>query len=60
MNMVKDIIMEPGRTFQEFSLLTGLTKEGCKPSDVSLETKLLDNLPLKISLIKLRMKLLDA
>ncbi len=45
--MVKQIINEPGRTFQEYSLLTGLTKLGCEIPAISLETKLTDKLKLK-------------
>ncbi|HSU72757.1 MAG TPA: IMP dehydrogenase [Candidatus Binatia bacterium] len=49
--MAKHIIREPGRTYQEFSLLTGLTKRDCSITTVGLETKLHDNLVLKIPLV---------
>ncbi len=38
--MAKSVIMKPGRTFQEFSLLPGLTRSDCTIADVGLETRL--------------------
>ncbi|MBW2985362.1 IMP dehydrogenase [Candidatus Woesearchaeota archaeon] len=41
--MAKKIITEePGRTFNEFSLLTGYTKKDCRLRDIRLETMLSD------------------
>lgn len=53
--MVKKIILEPGRTFQEFSLLTGLTKKNCIIPNISLETRLAENLKLKIPMLSAAM-----
>jgi len=49
--MAKDIIYEPGRTFGEFSLLTGYTSKECSPQNINLNTRLYDNQFLKIPLI---------
>ena len=38
--MVKQIVREPGRTFSEFSLLTGLTPADCTLPNISLATDL--------------------
>ncbi|VVB81020.1 Inosine-5'-monophosphate dehydrogenase [uncultured archaeon] len=38
--MAKQIILEPGRTFQEFSLLPGFTKSDCTITNINLEAKL--------------------
>lgn len=53
--MVKKINWEPGRTFNEFSLLTDLTTEECSLANVSLETSLSDNLKLKIPFLSAAM-----
>lgn len=53
--MVKEIILNPGRTFSEFSLLpNGLTTEECSINRVSLETNLA-GIQLKIPLISAAM-----
>ncbi len=46
--MVKVINWKPGRTFNEFSLLTDLTTENTTLDNISLKTKLGKNLTLKI------------
>ncbi len=53
--MVKKIISKPGRTFNEFSLLTGYTDEGCNIHTVDLNTKLSDNLVLGIPFLSAAM-----
>ncbi|MFT4297605.1 MAG: IMP dehydrogenase [Candidatus Woesearchaeota archaeon] len=53
--MVKRIIWEPGRTFSEFSLLTGYTGKDCKITDVDLTTRLSVNLTLKYPLMSAAM-----
>lgn len=53
--MAKEIILAPGRTFQEFSLLPGLTKKDCTITNISLETKLAKNLVLGIPLLSAAM-----
>jgi len=53
--MAKKVILEPGRTFSEFSLLTGRTKRKGKMSDVSLETGLAEHLVLKLPLLSAAM-----
>ena len=50
--MVKQIVREPGRTFSEFSLLTGLTPVDCTLPNISLATDLAG--------LKLRLPLLSA
>lgn len=52
--MVKRIIYEPGRTFNEFCLLPGYTKKDCTIQNISLETKLA-GLELKIPLLSAAM-----
>ena len=49
------ILPELGRTFGEYSLLTGYTDENCKIPNISLETKLSDTLCLKIPLLSAAM-----
>jgi len=49
--MAKKIIYESGRTFNEFSLLTGHTGKECVPQNITLRTKLADNISLKVPLI---------
>lgn len=44
--MAKNIILEPARTFGEFSLLPGYTHKDCDIHSVSLETTLAENLVL--------------
>lgn len=53
--MAKRIILEPGRTFSEFCLLTGHTKRHGTISDVTLQTKLSENLTLKLPLLSAAM-----
>jgi len=53
--MPKTINLEPGRTFSEFCLLTGHTKRHGKISDVTLETRLADQLTLKLPLLSAAM-----
>lgn len=54
--MAKEIIIDPpGFTFQEFSLLTGLTKKDCTITNINLETKLADSLVLKIPMLSAAM-----
>lgn len=54
--MAKEIIIDPpGFTFQEFSLLTGLTKKDCTITNINLETRLADNLVLKIPVLSAAM-----
>jgi len=53
--MANKIILEPGRTFSEFSLLTGYTKHSCTITDVTLQTKLAKNLTLKLPLLSAAM-----
>lgn len=53
--MAKEIILKPGRTFGEFSLLTSYTDKDCNINNVSLETKLADNLTLGIPLLSAAM-----
>ncbi len=50
--MVKQIVREPGRTFGEFSLLTGLTSTDCTLPNISLATDLAG--------LKLQLPLLSA
>ena len=50
--MVKQIVREPGRTFGEFSLLTGLTPTDCTLPNISLATDLAG--------LKLQLPLLSA
>ena len=50
--MVKQIVREPGRTFSEFSLLTGLTPADCTLPNISLGTDLAG--------LRLRLPLLSA
>jgi IMP dehydrogenase len=49
--MAKRIILEPGRTFSEFCLLTGHTGLHGTISDVTLQTKLAEHLTLKLPLL---------
>ena len=53
--MAKRIILQPGRTFREFCLLTGRTKRHGTISDVTLQTKLTDHLTLKLPLLSAAM-----
>ena len=53
--MAKNIIFKQGRTFGEFSLLTGFTPADCKITDIGLETKLAENLCLHIPLLSAAM-----
>ncbi len=53
--MAKKIILEPGRTFGEFSLLTGHTQRDCTLTDVTLRTTLSQNLTLKLPLLSAAM-----
>jgi IMP dehydrogenase len=53
--MAKKIILEPGRTFSEFSLLTGHTGRNCKLTDVTLQTSLTEKLMLKLPLLSAAM-----
>ena len=53
--MAARIITKPGRTFQEFSLLPGLTTKDCTIANVSLETRLADSLLLGIPLLSAAM-----
>ncbi len=53
--MVKKINWAPGRTFSEFSLLTGYTPKDCRISDIDLTTKLADGLNLKYPLMSAAM-----
>jgi len=53
--MAKKVILEPGRTFSEFSLLTGRTKQEGRISDVSLQTELAGNLTLRLPLLSAAM-----
>lgn len=54
--MVGRIIWEPGRTFDEFILLPdGETKKDCTIPSISLETRLTDNLVLKIPFLSAAM-----
>lgn len=52
--MAKQIILEPGRTFQEFSLLTGFTRKDCVITNINLETKL-GGLGLRVPLLSAAM-----
>jgi IMP dehydrogenase len=55
--MVKDIILNPpGLTFSQFSLLTDYSSRDCKIQDVSLETKLAENLSLRIPFLSAAMR----
>lgn len=53
--MAKRVNTEPGRTFQEFSLLPGYTKKNCVIPNISLATWLAPNLALKIPLLSAAM-----
>ncbi|MBC8500545.1 MAG: IMP dehydrogenase [Nanoarchaeota archaeon] len=53
--ITKKIILEPGRTFGEFSLLPGYTGKDCDIHTVSLETKLADDLVLGIPFLSAAM-----
>ncbi len=53
--MAKKIILEPGRTFSEFCLLTGHTGRHCTISDVTLETRLTGHLTLQLPLLSAAM-----
>jgi IMP dehydrogenase len=54
--MAKEIIIDPpGFTFQEFSLLTGLTKKDCTITNISLETRLAESLILRIPMLSAAM-----
>jgi len=53
--VVKDIIWEPGRTFGEFSLLTGYTPKNCLISDISLGTDLTGGLELRLPFLSAAM-----
>lgn len=53
--MAKKIILEPGRTFSEFSLLTGHSGRDCKLTDVTLQTSLTERLMLKLPLLSAAM-----
>lgn len=53
--MVRHIFSEPGRTFSEFSLLTGLTTKECRIPRVSLATTLAEDLTLKIPFLSAAM-----
>ncbi|WP_126200897.1 IMP dehydrogenase, partial [Thermus scotoductus] len=53
--MVNKIIFEPGKTFSEFCLLTGHTREGCDIHSISLKTKLADNLILGVPFLSAAM-----
>ncbi len=53
--MAKKIILQAGRTFQEFALLPGHTSKECTVPNISLETRLADNLTLKIPLLSAAM-----
>jgi IMP dehydrogenase len=52
--MVREILMDPGRTFQEFSLLPGYTKKQCVIKNISLAAKL-NGLELGIPLLSAAM-----
>jgi IMP dehydrogenase len=55
--MVKDIITDPpGFTFGQFSLLTGYSRKECKIQNISLETRLADNLSLRIPFLSAAMR----
>jgi len=53
--MVKQIIMEPGRTFGEYSLLTGFASKECQISKVDLKTNL-SGVTLKIPFLSAAMR----
>lgn len=53
--MVKKIIEKPGRTFSEYSLLTDYTPSDYMIENISLDTKLHDNLILKIPFLSAAM-----
>lgn len=53
--MVKQVILKPGRTYQEFSLLPALTRKDCIITNISLETRLHDSLPLRIPILSAAM-----
>jgi IMP dehydrogenase len=53
--MAQKVIFEPGRTFGEFGLLTGLTTRDNKISDVRLQTDLAEGLTLKLPLLSAAM-----
>jgi len=53
--LVKQVILEPGRTYQEFSLLPGYTKKDCTITDISLETVLDDLIHLRIPILSAAM-----
>lgn len=53
--MVREVIFQPGKTFQEFTLLPGQTPDKCIVPNISLETRLADNLTLNIPLISVAM-----
>nr|MCK4929648.1 IMP dehydrogenase [Nanoarchaeota archaeon] len=55
--MVKKIIIDPhGFTFSQFSLLTDYSSNDCRIQDISLETKLAENLTLRIPLLSAAMR----
>lgn len=49
------IILEPGRTFDEFSLLPGYTKKDCVITNISLESKLAAGLTLRVPMLSAAM-----
>jgi len=49
--MARKVVLEPGRTFQEFSLLPGFTRADCSIPNINLETRLAENLVLRIPLL---------
>jgi IMP dehydrogenase len=53
--MVKNIIWTPGRTFSEFSLLTGYTTKKCKITNIDISTELAHNIVLKYPLMSAAM-----
>jgi IMP dehydrogenase len=53
--MAGEIILEPGRTFHEFSLLPGHATRNAIPKNISLDTFLSDDLSLRIPLLSAAM-----
>jgi IMP dehydrogenase len=53
--MAKKIILEPGRTFSEFTLLPNHTGASCQIPNISLHTVLADHLSLKIPFLSAAM-----
>ncbi|MGD2249608.1 MAG: IMP dehydrogenase [Candidatus Methanofastidiosia archaeon] len=53
--MAKDIILHPGRTFSECTVLPGYTKRECQIPNISLRTALTDTLVLKIPFLSAAM-----